>query len=248
MTSIAEKTYDDTFALIERSQKGDMRARDAIVAQNTGLVWSVVKKFSNRGYELEDLFQIGTIGLIKCIDKFDVNFGVRFSTYAVPMIMGEIKRFLRDDGMIKVSRPLKEIATKAKYMQENLQQKTGKVPSIAEIAAALNIDVEDLTLAMDAGFEVESIYAIVHQGDGSPVYLLDKLELNSEDTSDKMIDKIALREVITALDPKERQVIVMRYFQDKTQSQIAEAIGVSQVQVSRIEKRVLKVLRQKLEA
>ena len=239
---------DDVFVLIEQSQKGSMAARDQIVAQNTGLVWSVVKKFANRGYDLEDLFQIGSIGLIKCIDKFDTSFGVKFSTYAVPMIMGEIKRFLRDDGIIKVSRPLKEIAIKAKYMQESLQQAAGKAPTINELAQALGINVEELAYAMDASCDVESLYTVVHQGDGSPVFLLDKLDVMGSDEAERMVDKIALREIIRELAPKERQVIVMRYFQDKTQSQIAKAIGVSQVQVSRIEKRVLNTLRAKLEA
>lgn len=239
---------DRTLELILASQAGDSRARDTIVAENTGLVWSVVKKFVGRGYEADDLFQIGSIGLMKCIDKFDISFGVKFSTYAVPMIMGEIKRFLRDDGMIKVSRPLKEMAIKAKYMQESLQHATGKSPTMAELATALGTNVEELAYAMDAGSEVESLYAVVHQGDGNPVYLLDKLDQQWDSNDEGMIDKIALREVIRALAPKERQVIVMRYFQDKTQSQIAEAIGVSQVQVSRIEKRVLTALRTKLEA
>ena len=239
---------DKTLQLILDSQNGSSAARDQLVAENTGLVWSVVKKFGNRGYDLEDLFQIGSIGLMKCIEKFDINYGVKFSTYAVPMIMGEIKRFLRDDGMIKVSRPLKELAMKAKYMQESLQHTTGKPPTIGELAAALDTNVEDLAYAMDAGNEVESLYAVVHQGDGGPVYLLDKLEIASADDGERMIDKIALREIIRNLAPKERQVIVMRYFQDKTQSQIAQAIGVSQVQVSRIEKRVLNALRMKLEA
>ena len=243
-----EKTLDKTLEMIVQSQNGDKNARDKLVEENTGLVWSVVKRFMGRGYEADDLFQIGSIGLMKCIDKFDVNFGVKFSTYAVPMIMGEIKRFLRDDGMIKVSRPLKEMAIKAKYMQENLQQQTGKVPTITEIATALEIDVEELAHAMDAGTDVESLYAVVHQGDGNPVYLLDKLEMNTYDHGTALVDRIALRESITKLDPKERQVIIMRYFQDKTQSQIATAIGVSQVQVSRIEKRVLKTLKIKLEA
>ena len=243
-----ERTMDKTLELIKQSQAGDSHARDKIVEENTGLVWSVVKRFMGRGYEADDLFQIGSIGLIKCIDKFDVNFGVKFSTYAVPMIMGEIKRFLRDDGMIKVSRPLKEMAMKAKYMQENLQQTTGKVPTITEVAQALEIDVEELAHAMDAGGEVESLHAVVHQGDGNPVYLLDKLEMTGYDHGAALIDRLALREIISKLDAKERQVIIMRYFQDKTQSQIAEAIGVSQVQVSRIEKRVLKTLRMKLEA
>ena len=234
--------------LIKASQEGDSSARDAIIAENTGLVWSVVKKFGGRGYEAEDLFQIGVIGLMKCIDKFDVGFGVKFSTYAVPMIMGEIKRFLRDDGIIKVSRPLKEMAMKAKYMQESLQHATGKSPTMGELAAALDTNVEELAYAMDAGSEVESLYTVVHQGDGSPVYLLDKLDRQAgEDEAVSLIDKIALREIIRGLAPKERQVIIMRYFQDKTQSQIARAIGVSQVQVSRIEKRVLAVLREKLE-
>ena len=239
---------DNTLQLILASQNGDSAARDRIVAENTGLIWSVVKKFVGRGYDLEDLFQIGSIGLMKCIDKFDISYGVKFSTYAVPMIMGEIKRFLRDDGMIKVSRPLKEMAMKAKYMQENLQHATGKPPTMSELAAALDTNVEELAYAMDAGSDVESLYTVVHQGDGSPVYLLDKLDIASDNNDEGMIDKIALREIIRGLAPKERQVIIMRYFQDKTQSQIARAIGVSQVQVSRIEKRVLNTLRMKLEA
>ena len=239
---------DRTLELIRASQEGDFSARDTLVAENTGLVWSVVKKFIGRGYDPEDLFQIGSIGLMKCIDKFDASFEVKFSTYAVPMIMGEIKRFLRDDGIIKVSRPLKEMAMKAKYMQESLQHATGKPPTISELAAALDTNVEELAYAMDANNEVESLYTVVYQGDGSPVYLLDKLDRQGDDAGDRMIDKIALREIIRSLAPKERQVIVMRYFQDKTQSQIAQAIGVSQVQVSRIEKRVLATLRAKLEA
>ena len=244
--AVEESSYlkDDTLTLIIASQKGDAGAKEQIVKDNVGLIWSVVKKFSNRGYDLEDLFQIGSIGLMKCIDKFDTSYGVKFSTYAVPMIMGEIKRFLRDDGIIKISRPLKEMANRAKYMQEKLQHETGRVPTIKELAAALNTDIEELSLSMEAGMEVESIYAVVHQGDGSPLYLLDKLDVEKYD--DNMVDKIALREIITKLAPKERQVIVMRYFQDKTQSQIAKEIGVSQVQVSRIEKRVLKTLKAKL--
>ncbi|MCL2235935.1 MAG: RNA polymerase sporulation sigma factor SigF [Defluviitaleaceae bacterium] len=246
MEKALDRAHDRTLEMIAASQSGDSGARDTLVIENTGLIWSVVKRFAGRGYEMEDLFQIGAIGLMKCIDKFDISFGVKFSTYAVPMIMGEIKRFLRDDGMIKVSRPLKELAMKAKYMQESLQQKTGKVPTIAEIAQGLGVDVEELAHAMDASSDVESLNAVVHQGDGGPVYLLDKLEMTGEDQSERMIDKIALREIISQLDMRERQVIVMRYFQDKTQSQIAAAIGVSQVQVSRIEKRVLKTLRDKL--
>ena len=235
---------DKTLELILASQGGDDGAKGQIIAENVGLIWSVAKKFAGRGYELDDLFQIGAIGLMKCIDKFDMSFGVKFSTYAVPMIMGEIKRFLSDDGLIKVSRPLKEMAQKAKYMQEALQHKTGKVPTMLEVANALEIEVEELAMAMDAGMDVESLYAVVHQGDGSPLYLLDKLDTQKND--DEVIDYLALKEIITKLSSKERQVIIMRYFQDKTQSQIANEIGVSQVQVSRIEKRVLKNLRTQL--
>ena len=235
---------DRTFELIKLAQAGDITAKELIIKENLGLIWSVVRRFSNRGHEAEDLFQIGSIGLIKCIDKFDMSFDVKFSTYAVPMIMGEIKRFLRDDGMIKISRSLKESANKAKYMQEQFQHQTGRPPTINELAEALQTTVEELALVMESGLEVESLFSTVNQKDGSTVYLLDKLSNGKSDEA--MVDKIALKQIISQLNPKERQVIIMRYFQDKTQTEIAEAIGVSQVQVSRIEKKVLKVLREKL--
>jgi len=237
---------DETMILIDRSQAGDKDAREQLVRENTGLVWSVVRRFAGRGYELEDLFQVGSIGLLKCVDKFDTSYGVRFSTYAVPMIAGEVKRFLRDDGMIKVSRPLKELAAKARYMRESLQHQTGRAPTVDELAEALGVGAEDLVMAMEAGMEVESLYSVVHQGDGNPVYLIDKLGQRAA-ADDGMVDIIALKQAIATLPPKERQVILMRYFQDKTQSEIACAIGVSQVQVSRIEKRVLGQMRRELE-
>lgn len=235
---------DSTMLLIEAAQNGDKSARTKLVEENSGLVWSVVRRFTNRGYEAEDLFQIGSIGLLKCIDKFDMSFEVKFSTYAVPMIMGEIRRFLRDDGMIKVSRTLKEIAVRAKFVQEELAQKTGKQPTINELAAAMEVSVEDLAVAMESGREVESLYATIHQGDSSPIYLIDKLE-QMEGQDGDMVDNIALRQIISQLNPRERQVITMRYFLDKTQAEIAAVIGVSQVQVSRIEKKVLQNMREK---
>ena len=235
---------DRTIELIMIAQKGDSKAKQTIVEENMGLIWSIVKRFTNRGYDAEDLFQIGSIGLLKCIDKFDTAYEVKFSTYAVPMIMGEIKRFLRDDGMIKISRPLKEIALKAKYMQERLAHAEGRQPTLAELAKALEIPIEDLVVAMEAGKEVESLYATVHQNEGSPVYLIDKLE-QSEGQDGNMVDNIALKQIISQLSPRERQVILMRYFHDKTQTEVAAAIGVSQVQVSRIEKKVLKDMREK---
>jgi len=234
-----------TLELIKLAQEGDKQANDSIVEENMGLIWSVVKKFTGRGYDPEDLFQIGAIGLIKCIKKFDLSYDVKFSTYAVPMIIGEIKRFIRDDGMIKVSRPLKEIAIKAKYMKEELTQKTGRQPTINELAEALNVDSEDLVVALEAGKEVESLHATIYQGDGSPIYLIDKLD-QSPGSDGNMVDIIALKDLISNLKPKERQIIMLRYFQEKTQTEIASQIGVSQVQVSRIEKKILQRIRENL--
>ena len=238
---------EDTLKLIEKAQKGDTEAYEKIVKDNTGLIWSVVKKFSNRGHDLEDLFQIGSIGLLKCINKFKLHFNVKFSTYAVPMIMGEIKRFLRDDGLIKVSRPLKEIAIKAKYLQDDIIKKTGKTPTITELAKAAGIDTEELVEALEAGSEVESLYATIYEGEGNPIYLIDKLD-NIQSSYEKMIDSISLRQLISSLDPKEQHIIILRYFDDKTQSEVAREMGVSQVQVSRIEKKVLLSMRSSLKS
>lgn len=233
--------------LIVLAQKGDEEATERIIKENSGLIWSVVKKFAGRGYEADDLYQIGAIGLLKCIRKFDMGYDVKFSTYAVPMIIGEIKRFLRDDGMIKVSRPLKELAGKARYMQEALTNRLGRQPTISELAEELNTSVEDLIVAMESGLDVESLYTTIHQGDGSPIYLIDKLN-NKGQERDEMVDIITLKQIIGQLKPKERQVIFMRYFQDKTQTEVAKEIGVSQVQVSRIEKKVLQTLRENMQA
>lgn len=236
---------DRTLELIKLAQAGDVKAKEDIINENMGLVWSIVKRFTNRGYEAEDLFQIGSIGLLKCIDKFNLDYDVKFSTYAVPMIMGEIKRFMRDDGMIKVSRPLKEMAAKAKYARETIIQRDGKEPTINELAEAINVSAEELALAMEAGMEVESLYNTIHQGDGNPIYLIDKLE-QTEVCDENMVDMIALKQIINQLNKKERQIIIMRYFHDKTQSQVAKIIGISQVQVSRIEKKVLQSIKEKL--
>ncbi len=232
----------DTFELIKLAQKGDREACDTLVKENMGLIWSVVRKFSNRGYELDDLFQIGAMGLVKCINKFDLNYDVKFSTYAVPMIIGEIKRFIRDDGIIKISRSLKELAIKGKYVQEQILKERGEAPTISEVAMRLEVDVEDLALALESNREVESLYATVYQGDGSPVFLIDKIEQGSNN-EEKIVDSISLNEVIEKLPPKEKQIIELRYFKDKTQSQVAQEVGVSQVQVSRIEKKVLENMR-----
>jgi len=235
---------DETLKLINLAQSGDKDATQQLIQENMGLIWSIVKKFMGRGYEADDLFQIGAMGLLKCIRKFDLSFNVKFSTYAVPMIMGEIKRFIRDDGLIKVSRPLKEIATKAKHAKSRLIAQTGKSPTLSELANELGVEMEDLIMALESGNEVESLYAVIYQGDNSPVYLIDKL--NQQTRDENPIDNIALKQIIGQLDYKERQIIVMRYFKDKTQAEVAATIGVSQVQVSRIEKKILKAMREKL--
>jgi len=234
-----------TLGLIKRAQEGDNLAAEQLIKENSGLIWSVVKKFAKRGYEPDDLYQIGAIGLLKCIRKFDSSYDVKFSTYAIPMIIGEIKRFLRDDGLIKISRPLKELATKARYVQEQLTARLGRQPTLSELAHEVGAEVEDLVVAMEAGLDVESLHATIYQGDGNPIYLIDKLAQNI-DSSDKAITVMALKQLIGRLKPKERQVIILRYFQDKTQMEVAKAIGVSQVQVSRIEKKVLMSLREAL--
>ncbi|HPU63450.1 MAG TPA: RNA polymerase sporulation sigma factor SigF [Mobilitalea sp.] len=237
----------DTLELIKRCKEGDKEARDRVVAENVGLVWSIVRRFANRGYEMEDLFQIGSIGLIKAIDKFDCSYDVKFSTYAVPMITGEIKRFLRDDGMIKVSRSLKENAAKIRSFREKYSNTYGKEPTIEEIEEELKIPKDEILMALETGAEIESLYKTIYQSDGSPIYLIDKLA-QSKDESENMIDKLALREVIASLDKREQEIIKLRYFNDRTQTDIAKQLGISQVQVSRMEKRILKILKDKLGA
>lgn len=235
---------NETIALIKAAQSGDSQARERLVSENSGLIWSIIRKFIGRGTEAEDLFQIGCIGLLKCIDKFDLSYNVKFSTYAVPMIMGEIKRFLRDDGMIKVSRSLKEIAIKAKYAEAEFLQKKGTPPSVQELAEAVGVETGDLVMAMESALDIESLYQTVYQNEGNnQVYLIDRLV--NEDNEEMMVDVIALKELISQLKPKERQIIMMRYFGDKTQTETAQAVGISQVQVSRLEKKALTEIREK---
>ena len=237
----------DTIELIRLSKTGDREARDRLVTENVGLVWSIVRRFSNRGHEMEDLFQIGSIGLIKAIDKFDTSYEVKFSTYAVPMITGEIKRFLRDDGMIKVSRSLKETATRIRAVRERFGNQFGREPLLDEIEEELNIPKDEIIMALETGAEVESLYKTIYQGDGSPIYLIDKLT-ETKDESENLVDRLALREIIESLDAKEQEIIKLRYFKDRTQTDIAKELGISQVQVSRMEKRILKIMREKLGA
>ena len=236
---------DHTLSLIQLAHQGDKEARDTLIKENMGLVYAVARRFLGRGIEQEDLFQIGSIGLIKAVDKFDPYFEVRFSTYAVPMITGEIKRFLRDDGMIKVSRTLKETAGKAYMAREELERKLGREPTLTEIAAALQADREELVLAMESGAEVESLQQTIFQGDGSSICLEDKLE-SGRDQQEEMMNRLLLEEMLSQLPAKERTLLYQRFFQERTQTEIARELGLSQVQVSRMEKRILKELRKKL--
>lgn len=236
--------YDDNIQLLRLAQSGDKDSLDKLVRKNMPLVSAISKKFLNRGYEYEDIFQIGCIGLVKSVNNFNESFNVKFSTYAVPMIMGEIKRFLRDDGIIKVSRSVKNIAKKLHYDKEILTKKLNRDPTIDELSKFSKIDTDDILFATESASNMQYLYDVIHQDDGSPVLLIDKLSANGDDTD--FIDKIALKEALRDLDKNSRQIIFLRYFKDKTQIEVAKMLGISQVQVSRIEKKVLKVMKEKL--
>ena len=236
---------DRTEELIRRSQDGDKAARDILIEENMGLIHHVVKRFLGRGVEAEDLFQIGAVGLVKAVDRFDLSFGVRFSTYAVPMIAGEIKRFLRDDSMIKVSRSLKELAVKAARLREQLLMERGEEPGMDELAERLRVEPEELVQAMDSCTEVESLQKVISQGDGEGVSLMEGVE-QGKDEQEALLRRILLEELLSSLDPKERRLIVLRFFHDRTQTQVASELGMSQVQVSRLEKKILSALKEKM--
>lgn len=238
-------THEETIELIIKSQNGDKEAKDKLVKHNLGLIKSVLRGFINRGYEMDDLFQIGSIGLLKAIDKFDTSYDVKFSTYAVPMIAGEIKRFLRDDGLIKVSRSLKQTANRIKHTQDRLSKVLGREPTIQEISDELDIDREEIVMALESSYHPDYLYDVVHHNEGNPLYLIDKIS-TEEDGEKDMIEKIVLKEMLSQLKERDRQVIILRYFKDKTQVQVAELLGISQVQVSRIEKKIIEDMKKML--
>lgn len=241
-----EYSYSSNSELLPLAKAGDIEAMNKLIEINLPLVSSISKKFINRGYDYEDIFQIGSIGLVKAIKNFDVKFNVKFSTYAVPMIMGEIKRFLRDDGIIKVSRNVKSLARKIHFDREVLSKELNREPTIEELSQYSGVNKEDIVLAMESSANLQYLYDTIHQDDGAPVLLIDKIsESNIEDNS--VVDRIALKDVLQNLDSKSRQIIMLRYFKDKTQVQVAKMLGISQVQVSRIEKKVLLEMRKQLE-
>ena len=233
-----------TAELIRRSRDGDKEARDTLIQENMGLVHHVVRRFLGRGAEAEDLTQIGAIGLMKAIERFDLSYEVRFSTYAVPMIAGEIRRFLRDDSMLKVSRSLKELAVKAAKLREKLFMEQGEEPGIPELARQLGVEPEELVLACDSCSEVESLHKIIYQGDGEGVSLMERVE-EKRDDQEALLTGMLVRELLDTLEPKERRLILLRFFYDKTQAQVAGELGMTQVQVSRLEKKILLTLKKR---
>lgn len=230
--------------LIKKSQAGDQEARNEIVERNMRLVWSVVQRFLNQGYDPDDLFQIGCIGLLKSVDKFDLSYDVKFSTYAVPMIIGEIQRFIRDDGTIKVSRSLKEVGNKIRRAKDDLAKELGRAPTIYEVSDYLEIPVDEILLAQEAVMAPTSIHEIVYENDGDPITLLDQI---SDQEEGKWFDKIALKEAIEGLDDREKLIVFLRYYNDQTQAEVAGRLGISQVQVSRLEKKILKQIKNQMD-
>lgn len=228
---------------IRQAQQGSQKAKEILLRENTGLIWNIVKRFYGRGYDPEDLYQIGAIGLLKCIDNFDFTYDVKFSTYAVPMIMGEIRRFCRDDGMLKVSRTLKTLAVQAAQLQEKMIKDLGRDITLQELSDGLGITLEELIPALEAAKDVQSLSAAVFEGEnGKKMGLEDRLGKTEEE---EIVDRLFLEEVLKTLPKRERQILMMRYFGELTQTQIAIRLGISQVQVSRIEKRVLQQIREK---
>ncbi len=225
---------------------GDEEATNILVKENMGLIRLTLKRFLGRGYDAEDLFQIGAIGLIKAIRRFDLNYDVKFSTYAVPMIMGEIKRYIRDDGIIKVSRSIKELSYKVSSVRETLIRETGEEPTISQIAKKVGVTAEEVSTAIEATARPDSIYSTIDDGNQEGQALIDRIE-SPTNYEDETVDKILISSMLKDFPQREQKIIILRYFRRKTQAQIAAMLGISQVQVSRIEKKVLHKMREKLE-
>ena len=237
---------ENNASLLIQAQKGDKKARDKLVEINMGLVHHIVKRFANRGYEMQDLFQIGCIGLMKAIDKFDSTYQVQFSTYAVPLIMGEIKRFLRDDGMVKVSRSLKEQSIRIKQEKERFLEQWGREPSMEELEQSTGMGRTEIVMAMEACMEVESLYKSVYQMDGKEISLLDKIK-DDKDQQEELMNHLLIEQLLEQLNEREKRIIQLRYYENVTQMEVARQMGLSQVQVSRMEKKILLFMKSKVE-
>ena len=239
--------YENSVEKIKQVQAGDRDVLADLINTNNGLIWNIVKRFGGRGYEYEDLYQIGCIGFIKAIKKFDTNFEVQLSTYAVPYILGEIKRFLRDDGIIKVSRSTKELVNKIRSMQKEYLEKYGEEINISEISKKLKISKEEIALALDSAKPVESLYQEDASNNGDNRQMIDKI-VCQKDEATAISNKLAIRQIIQDLNKREQEVIILRFYKEKTQAQVGKILGITQVQVSRIERRVLDRMKSKLEA
>ncbi len=242
--------YENTYEKIVKAQSGDEEAMASLVKNNLGLVYNIAKRFSGRGYELEDLNQIGALGLIKSIKKFDTSFDVQLSTYSVPFIMGEIKRYIRDDGKIKVSRSIKELGAKINQIQKEYYLKNGQDIKIEQIAEVLKVPKEDIALAIDANSSaiVTSINEPVYSKDSSKTLNVEDIIPDTKNQEAMINDKLTVNKLIEELQPQEKQIVMMRYYKGSTQTEVAKTLGISQVQVSRIEKRILYSMKQKLQA
>lgn len=237
--------YENNLKDIRKAQQGDSEAMTRLVENNKGLIWNIVKRFNGRGYETEDLYQIGCMGFIKAMKRFDTNFEVQVSTYAVPYILGEIKRFIRDDGMVKVSRSTKELAIKILELQKEYRNKTGDEITIMQLEDILKIPKEEITYALDCLKPVSSIYEETNNGSEDNRSMIDKISSQKDETN-HLIDQLALKQLIEKLDTREREIIMLRFYKDKTQSEVAKVLGITQVQVSRLEKKILSSMKMKL--
>lgn len=237
--------YENTIQDIIDAQNGNQETMSKLVEENNGLIWSIVKRFQGRGYELEDLYQIGSIGFIKSIKRFDVSFDVKLSTYAVPYILGEIKRFIRDDGSIKVSRSIKELAMKIKDVEAKHLREKGEEITILQIAKELNVSKEEVAIALDSLKPTVSIYEDSYSNDEGGISFLDTLSTDV-DEAEQLSNKLAIKQMIENLEEREKEIILLRYYKNKTQMEVAKILGISQVQVSRIEKKILNSMKLKL--
>jgi RNA polymerase sporulation-specific sigma factor len=235
----AEKTE-----LLKRSKAGDADAREKLVSGNLRLVLSVIQRFTNRGENLDDLFQVGCIGLIKSIDNFDISLNVRFSTYAVPMIIGEIRRYLRDNNPIRVSRSMRDVAYKAMQEKEKYMNNTQREPTIEELAKAMDMPKEEVVMALESIVAPVSLYEPVYSDGGDTIYVMDQIGDNNSD--DDWVDEIALKEAIAALSEREKRILSLRFFEGHTQMEVAGEIGISQAQVSRLEKGALAKIKKQI--
>ena len=233
---------DHTLALIGRIHQGDKEARDTLFSENMGLVYSVARRFLGRGVEMEDLFQIGSIGLLKAVDHFNPEFDVKFSTYAVPMIVGEIRRYLRDNNSIRVSRSLRDIAYKAIYAKDNYVKQNLREPTVTEIASEIGVEKEMIVYALDAIQSPVSLFEPVYAEGGDTLYVMDQIS-DKKNREEHWIENISLREAMNRLGARERNIIEMRFYEGKTQMEVADEIGISQAQVSRLEKNALKYMK-----